>query len=114
MAAASSFHGERIVNGPYLPQEDRSRYQNSPTLQYGASEGQYDFWSTMDKSRRENGPAQNLQAQPTNHQQNNRNPEHAYDFWNTVDKRVPAAYGIRGPAKVVGPYYRTPSSSQHN
>jgi hypothetical protein len=111
MAAASSFHGERIHNGPYLPQHEQSRY-HSPTLQYGASEGQYDFWNTMDKSRRGNGPAQNLQ-QPTIHKEQNRNPDHAYDFWNTVDKRVPAGYGIRGPTKEVGPYVRTPSAAHH-
>ncbi len=115
MAAASSFHGQRIDNGPYLPEQDKKRYQNLQTVQYGAaSEGQYDFWNTMDKSRRASGPAQNRQPQPNINQQQNQNPEYAYDFRNTVDKRVPAAYGIRGPSNVVGPYFRPPVSSQHN
>jgi hypothetical protein len=114
MAAASSFHGQRRDDGPYLLQRDQSRYQNAPTQQYGASEGQYDFWNTMDKSRRENGSAQNLQSRPTFQQQQNRNSNNAYDFWNSVDKRVPASYGIKGPTtKEVGPYFRTSSSSQH-
>jgi hypothetical protein len=111
MAAASSYHGERTFNGPYLLQYDQSSHGNAPTPQH-AADGYYEFWNTTAKSRG-NDPTRNLSSQPIARPQQNRKPEYAYDFWNSVDKSVPASYGMTGPTKEVGPCFRA-SSSQRN